>query len=125
MARITVEDCENKTETAFDLVVLAAHRARQISNGAPINVERHNDKDTVIALREIAEDKIDAQQLLDSVIKSHQVNVHDVDDQIQLDSRAEIADNDAYSPKKNYTTNSSSVMKENLFEDIASNLTID
>ena len=55
MARVTVEDCIDKVENRFDLVLLAAHRARMISSGAPITVERDNDKNPVVALREIAE----------------------------------------------------------------------
>ena len=55
MARITVEDCVDKVANRFDLVLLAAHRARTIAKGAAITVEPENDKNAVIALREIAE----------------------------------------------------------------------
>ncbi|MBT5186347.1 MAG: DNA-directed RNA polymerase subunit omega, partial [Kordiimonadaceae bacterium] len=51
MARVTVEDCEDKVDNRFDLVLLAARRARQISAGAPITIERDNDKNPVVALR--------------------------------------------------------------------------
>ena len=55
MARVTVEDCIDKVENRFDLVLLASHRARMISSGSQITVERDNDKNPVVALREIAE----------------------------------------------------------------------
>jgi DNA-directed RNA polymerase subunit omega len=55
MARVTVEDCIDKVENRFDLVLLASHRARMISSGTQITVERDNDKNPVVALREIAE----------------------------------------------------------------------
>lgn len=54
MARITVEDCHQKIDNLFDLVLVAAKRARQLANGAPTNLEWENDKPTVLALREIA-----------------------------------------------------------------------
>src|SRR5262249_9149887 len=53
MARVTVEDCIDKVENRFDLVLLASHRARVVSSGAPITIERDNDKNPVVALREI------------------------------------------------------------------------
>ena len=58
MARVTVEDCVDKVPNRFELVLLAAQRARQIASGAPILVERDNDKNPVIALRELAEEEL-------------------------------------------------------------------
>ncbi len=58
MARVTVEDCIDKVENRFDLVLLASHRARMISSGAQITIERDNDKNPVVALREIADETI-------------------------------------------------------------------
>ena len=58
MARVTVEDCIDKVENRFDLVLLASHRARMVSSGAPITIDRDNDKNPVVALREIAEETI-------------------------------------------------------------------
>ena len=58
MARVTVEDCIDKVENRFDLVLLASHRARLVSSGAPITIDRDNDKNPVVALREIAETTI-------------------------------------------------------------------
>lgn len=72
MARVTVEDCIEHVPNRFELVALAAQRARQIVSGAPINVERDNDKDTVVSLREIAEEKISLDNLRSEVIISHQ-----------------------------------------------------
>ena len=66
MARITVEDCLEKISNRFELVMVASKRARQITLGAPSQVEEENDKPTVIALREIAEGKVDAQSIRDS-----------------------------------------------------------
>ena len=62
MARVTVEDCVEKVPNRFSLVLLAAHRARAISAGAPLLVDRDNDKNPVVALREIADDVVDADE---------------------------------------------------------------
>jgi DNA-directed RNA polymerase subunit omega len=63
MARITVEDCVTKIPNRFELVMLAAQRARDVSAGAPLTVERDNDKNPVVALREIADDTLDLDHL--------------------------------------------------------------
>lgn len=63
MARITVEDCMQNVDNLFELVLIASKRARQLSNGAPTDLEWENDKPTVMALREIAEGRIDAEIL--------------------------------------------------------------
>jgi DNA-directed RNA polymerase subunit omega len=68
MARVTVEDCGDKVPNRFDLVLLAARRARQVSAGAPITVERDNDKNPVIALREIADETISASSLKEAIL---------------------------------------------------------
>lgn len=75
MARVTVEDCEDKVANRFDLVLLAARRARQISAGAPITVERDNDKNPVVALREIADETIIANDLKEAVLYGLQKHV--------------------------------------------------
>ena len=72
MARTTVEDCLDNVDNRFQLVLVAARRARELSNGADPLVERDNDKDTVIALREIAEGLIDA-SILDKKVKPEAV----------------------------------------------------
>jgi len=70
MARVTVEDCIEKVPNRFELVLLAAQRARNISRGEAIAVERDNDKNPVVALREIAEEKIELAALEQDLIKS-------------------------------------------------------
>jgi len=72
MARVTVEDCVTKIPNRFQLVVLASQRARNISAGEALNVERDNDKNPVVALREIADDLIDHDELEESLIKGLQ-----------------------------------------------------
>jgi len=72
MARVTVEDCIDKVENRFDLVLLAAHRARMISSGAPIAVERDKDKNPVVALREIAEKALSPEDLKEELVHSLQ-----------------------------------------------------
>ena len=72
MARVTVEDCIENIPDRFELVALAAQRARQIASGNPILVERDNDKDTVVSLREIAENKVSPAVLREEVILSYQ-----------------------------------------------------
>jgi DNA-directed RNA polymerase subunit omega len=75
MARVTVEDCIDKIENRFDLVLLAAHRARLISSGQPILVERDKDKNPVVALREIAETALAPDDLKEDFIHSLQRHV--------------------------------------------------
>ena len=85
MARVTVEDCVEKVPNRFSLVLLAAHRARGISTGAPIMVDRDNDKNPVVALREIAEDAVDSEALRETVIASLQR----VDERTEAEEEAE------------------------------------
>lgn len=75
MARVTVEDCIDKVENRFDLVLIASHRARMISSGASITVERDNDKNAVVALREIAESTLAPEDLKEDFIHSLQKHV--------------------------------------------------
>jgi DNA-directed RNA polymerase subunit omega len=72
MARVTVEDCIDKVENRFELVLLASHRARMISAGAEITVDRDNDKNPVVALREVADETISPQDLKEELIHSLQ-----------------------------------------------------
>jgi DNA-directed RNA polymerase subunit omega len=72
MARVTVEDCIDKVENRFDLVLLASHRARMVSSGSQITVERDNDKNPVVALREIAETTVSPGDLKEDLIHSLQ-----------------------------------------------------
>ena len=75
MARVTVEDCIDKVPNRFELVLLAGHRARMISQGAPITVDRDNDKNPVVALREIADESIVVDDLREEVIHAMQMHV--------------------------------------------------
>jgi len=72
MARVTVEDCIDKVENRFELVLLASHRSRMVSNGASITVDRDNDKNPVVALREIADETVSADDLNEELIHSLQ-----------------------------------------------------
>jgi DNA-directed RNA polymerase subunit omega len=72
MARVTVEDCIDKVDNRFDLVLLASHRARMISSGAQITIDRDNDKNPVVALREIADETVSPGDLKEDLIHSLQ-----------------------------------------------------
>ena len=67
MARVTVEDCVQRVPNRFNLVLLSAHRARAISAGSPLTIDRDNDKNPVVALREIADDGVDAEELREAL----------------------------------------------------------
>ena len=75
MARVTVEDCVDKVNNRFDLVLLAAHRARQVSQGSAITIDRDNDKNPVVALREIADETLSPGDLEEDLIHSLQKHV--------------------------------------------------
>ena len=75
MARVTVEDCVDKVPNRFELVMLAAHRAREISAGSPITIDRDNDKNPVVALREIADETQAADDLRERQIASLQTQI--------------------------------------------------
>ena len=86
MARVTVEDCIDKVENRFELVMVAAQRARKIGSGSPLTIERDNDKNPVVALREIAEETIETPNLKEDLVRSHQrmVAYEEEDEQIDL-----------------------------------------
>jgi DNA-directed RNA polymerase subunit omega len=75
MARVTVEDCVDKVPNRFELVLLAAHRAREISSGASLTLDRDKDKNPVVSLREIAEETQQADDLRERMIESHQTQI--------------------------------------------------
>ncbi len=75
MARVTVEDCVDKVPNRFELVMLAAHRAREITAGSPVTVNRDNDKNPVVSLREIAEETQGADDLRERMIEAHQTQI--------------------------------------------------
>lgn len=85
MARVTVEDCVEKVPNRFGLVLLAAHRARNISNGAALMLDRDNDKNPVVALRELAESKADPAELEENLI----VTLQRVDERTEAEDEAE------------------------------------
>ncbi|MEH6645213.1 DNA-directed RNA polymerase subunit omega [Sulfitobacter sp.] len=84
MARVTVEDCVDKVPNRFELVMLAAHRAREIAAGSPVTVDRDNDKNPVVSLREIADETQSADDLRERLIESNQ-------NQIEVDEPEEDA----------------------------------
>lgn len=75
MARVTVEDCVDKVPNRFELVMLAAHRAREITSGSPLTLDRDNDKNPVVSLREIADETQGAADLRERMIESHQTQI--------------------------------------------------
>jgi DNA-directed RNA polymerase subunit omega len=84
MARVTIEDCIDKLPNRFELVLLAAHRARLVSQGAPLTVERDRDKDPVVSLREIAAETINKDDLREEFIHAMQKHV-EVDEPEETD----------------------------------------
>ena len=105
MARVTVEDCVDKIPNRFDLVLLAAQRARQVSGGAELTIDRDRDKNPVVALREIAEETIRPAELKESLISSLQrvqVDDDDVADEVgSLSASAEALRLTAAAPQRN------------------------
>mgnify|MGYP001259959194 CR=1 FL=1 len=75
MARVTVEDCIESVKNRFELVMLASQRARSLSSGSELTVDRDNDKNPVVALREIAEDKLDLEEIEGSLVRSLQKHI--------------------------------------------------
>ncbi|MEN0652081.1 MULTISPECIES: DNA-directed RNA polymerase subunit omega [Hyphobacterium] len=101
MARVTVEDCIEKVPNRFKLVLLAAHRARNISAGSALTIDRDNDKNPVVALREIADDTVDLDVLGESLVSGLQRVLpsedddQDSDDNVpQIDARPALAEPD-------------------------------
>ena len=93
MARVTVEDCVDKVSNRFDLVLLAAQRARQISGGAELTIDRDRDKNPVVALREIAEETVRPTHLHEALVGSLQrVQIDDDDETEELGSLSQSAE---------------------------------
>ena len=106
MARVTVEDCIDKVPNRFELVLLAAHRGRMISQGAPLTIARDNDKNPVVALREVAEETIRADDLREDYVHSLQKHV-EVDEPEEsetplLGSAGESEAGSAHEPQEEY-----------------------
>ncbi len=93
MARVTVEDCVDKIPNRFDLILLAAQRARQISSGADLTIDRDRDKNPVVALREIAEQTVKPNELEESIVTSLQrVRIDEEDETEELSSLSDAAE---------------------------------
>jgi DNA-directed RNA polymerase subunit omega len=93
MARVTVEDCVDKIPNRFDLVLLAATRARQVSGGAELTIDRDRDKNPVVALREIAEQTVRPKELLESAVQGLQrVQIDDEEEADEVGSLAASAE---------------------------------
>ena len=103
MARVTVEDCIDKVSNRFELVLLASHRSRQISSGSQISVERDNDKNPVVALREIADEQLSPGDLKEDLIHSLQkhVEVDEPEDVMEMaeELAIEVPDESAPAPE--------------------------
>ncbi len=97
MARVTVEDCVDKVPNRFELVMLAAHRAREIAAGGSLTVDRDNDKNPVVALREIAEETQSTEDLRERLIESNQTQIEV--DEPEEDSMALLMSGDVDRPK--------------------------
>ena len=128
MARVTVEDCIKKIPNRFDLVVAAAQRSREISNGMPIEVERDNDKNPVVSLREIASDAVDHETLEDRFIKSMQKNIireeSNIEDDVSLEDEfaAYLNDTKNETPSNDSLVINNKIDDETSFEDISQTL---
>jgi DNA-directed RNA polymerase subunit omega len=92
MARVTVEDCVERVPNRFSLVLLSAHRARAISTGAPLMIDRDNDKNPVVALREIADDAVESDQLREALISTLQRVDERTEAEEEADTLALLAD---------------------------------
>ena len=129
MARVTVEDCINKVPNRFDLVIAAAQRSREISNGIPIEVDRDNDKNPVVSLREIASDAVDAESLQERFIRSMQKNlikeetITEEDSSLEDEFAAYLNDSKTENIMKDvFPFNTNKVHDEVSFEDISPDL---
>ena len=105
MARVTVEDCVDKVPNRFDLVLLAAQRARQVSGGSELTIDRDRDKNPVVALREIAEQTVKPKQLEEALVSSLQrvqIDEDEVADEVgSLSASAEALRLTAAAPQRN------------------------
>ena len=123
MARVTVEDCIEKVENRFELIIAASQRAREISNGVQIEVDKDNDKNTVISLREIGDGAITYDDLKERYLKSLQKVVVNNDEDEENDIEEEFSsylkknDSDQNLNPNNFFKNS-----EDSFEDVSDEL---
>ena len=126
MARVTVEDCIDKVENRFELVALAAQRSKDISSGVNITVDREGDKDSVIALREIANENIKPEILREELIRRLQTrnkidhiddDIHTVENSDNSEGMDYIADNSDF-----YLEDTESVYDDQMFSDNVSDI---
>ena len=108
MARITVEDCIDKFQSRFELVLVASNRARKLFAGEKPTVEIDNDKNTVIALREIAEETLTVEELKNNLIEEYQTNTFSEDEEID-----EIEDNSGESETEASEFGSDEIQQKN------------
>ena len=129
MARVTVQDCITKIPNRFDLVLAAAQRSREISNGIPIEVERDNDKNPVVSLREIAEEAVDPETLQERFIRSMQKNI--IKEEVISEEETSLEDEFAAylnetsvdgSETSNLAINKSKLEDEGSFDDVSQEL---
>ena len=99
MARITVEDCIDKFESRFELVLVASNRARKLHSGEEPTIERDNDKNTVIALREIADETISAEVFKQDLVEEYQTVSPIDEEELALEFNEENTDDEAESEK--------------------------
>lgn len=117
MARVTVEDCVLKIPNRFDLVLMAGQRARDISAGAPLSIDRDNDKNPVVALREIADETVPLDALREALVRGHQkvVEADDSDDEV-----ADLMAGEEDWLKQGIATEAADGEERKLFEDVSS-----
>ena len=116
MARITVEDCIDKFPSRFELVLVASQRARKLHSGEVSSIEKDNDKNTVIALREIAESTFTVDESKEKLIQEYQtVTMHDEEDEnIELETINSVDDDEKMAIEKENSSNLANEVKEEM-----------
>ena len=129
MARVTVEDCIEKIPNRFDLVLAAAQRARDVASGNPLTIDRDNDKNPVVALREIADETVDPDFLRDEIIKGLQklsnleISNEDEVDELEGTSDSKFSIEDELAEFKNNTELNNELRSlKSGFQDVEENL---
>jgi DNA-directed RNA polymerase subunit omega len=130
MARVTVEDCILNIPNRFELVTLAAQRAKQISAGNPITVDRDNDKDGVVSLREIADKTVDLAALREEIIEKH--SRYQRPDVIEGDQQLNLANQPRHAPRplaqdlrESYEEDAEEIEDEAMMDDEVDGLSFD
>ena len=118
MARITVEDCIDKFDSRFELVLVASNRARKLHSGEVATVEKNNDKNSVIALREIAEETISADEFKESLVEEYQI-ISPIDEEelaIEFDKEESLTDESIEDPIESESTEQLEDIKDTITE---------